>query len=275
MDPLHRLTRRLSKLSSAGTSANGQYKHDSGSGSGDAIHAAATVQDVITTSNEQNSQFLRLPAHLRQLIYQYVLGGVRIRVCDTHNCRRRHKCRNRGRKLHYATYFHLRRRHVALLSTCRQVHAEARLLPFSLNEFHGDHWDVQLAVYYRLTDAQVGAMTTLRVYFKYGDVVYYPALGPSNSSLSLGQDALATLRVLGHLRSLRTIIVEWVGYHDWAHDWPMVQRSMAFLVFEELQRVRRGADIEVQVTECSVVADSDISTETTVQNKQRLVSFML
>lgn len=47
MDPLHRLTRRLSKLSSAGTSANGQYKHDSGSGSGDAIHAAATVQDVM------------------------------------------------------------------------------------------------------------------------------------------------------------------------------------------------------------------------------------
>ena len=144
---------------------------------------------------------------------------MQIRVCNTRDCHRRHKCRTRGRKLNLATYFHLRRRQLALLTVCRQVYAETRLLPFSLNEFHGYHWDMQLAVYYRLTDAQVGAVTNIRVYFEYSDVVYYPALGRRSPSVDLGQDALAALRILGNLRGLRKLTIEWVGPHDWDHDW--------------------------------------------------------
>ncbi|KAF1832937.1 hypothetical protein BDW02DRAFT_481961, partial [Decorospora gaudefroyi] len=117
-----------------------------------------------TPKDQQRSTLLRLPAELRLQIFELVLGGSQIRICDVTKCAiRLHKCRSRKQKLRYDTYFHLRRRHLALLVTCRQIHTEAKLLPFARNEFHGHHWSVHLAMYYRLTDAQVRAITNLRV----------------------------------------------------------------------------------------------------------------
>ncbi|EUC37456.1 hypothetical protein COCCADRAFT_1695 [Bipolaris zeicola 26-R-13] len=262
MDPLNRLKRRLSKRSFPRA-----YEHSAHSYEDDESDTATMIEI------EQDSGFLRLPANVRELIYGHVLGGTQIRVCDTRNCTRRHKCRSRGRKLHFATYFHLRRRRLALLTTCRQIHAETRLLPFALNEFHGYHWDMQLAVYYRLTDAQVGAMTNLRVYFECNDVIYYPALGRRSPSVNLGKDALATLRVLGHLRGLRKLTVEWVGPHDWEHDWDMVEGRMAYLIEEELEQIRGSCDIKVVVVGCDYVEDLDTGPVPAVGDMPKLVSF--
>lgn len=164
---------------------------------------------------------------------------------------------------------------MALLTTCRQIYSEARLLPFLLNEFHGYHWDIQLAVYYRMTDAQVGAITNIRVYFEYSDVIYYPALGRRSPSVNLGQDALATLNVLGHLRGLRKLTVEWVGPHDWDYDWAMVEGRMTILVEDELERIRGVNDILVVVVGCDYAADYEADSAQIMDAKRRQVSFLV
>jgi hypothetical protein len=132
---------------------------------------------------------------------------------------------------------------------------------------------MQLAVYYRLTDMQVSAITNIRVYFEYDDVIYYPALGRQSPSVDLGKDALATLRVLGLLRGLRKITVEWVGPHDWDHDWAMVEGRMAYLIEEELEHIRGVPDIEVAVVGCDSVEDLDTGPISVVDDPQKLVSF--
>lgn len=132
---------------------------------------------------------------------------------------------------------------------------------------------MQLAVYYRLNDFQVGAITNIRVYFEYSDVIYYPALGRRSPSVDLGQDALATLRVLGHLRGLRKLTVEWVGPHDWDYDWALVEGRLTILIEDELERIRGANDIAVVVVGCDDAADFEADSAHIVDEKKRLVSF--
>jgi hypothetical protein len=167
-----------------------------------------------TTRDRPSPPFLRLPFSVRQHIYRYVLGGIHIRVCDPKNCRRSHRCRSRARKLHCPVYFHLRRCHLTLLSTCRQIHSETKLLPFSLNEFDGEYWDMHLAVFYRLSDAQVNAIANIRIYIGYQDVYSKPNRKTALPVWKMGSHLTSTLQALGRLGGLRRLAIQWAGQHS-------------------------------------------------------------
>ena len=69
--------------------------------------------------NASESPFLRLPPELRNRIYGFVFAGT----ADGGES----SCWGRPQKR--------KKVHVRFLQTCRQVHTEARLLPFALNSF--------------------------------------------------------------------------------------------------------------------------------------------
>jgi len=82
---------------------------------------------------------LRLPAELRNEVYKYVLGGKSILVCSA-------KTRSHANLLIHQHFFsaphrndcafvHHSRRDLSILETYRQINAEARSLPFTLNAF--------------------------------------------------------------------------------------------------------------------------------------------
>ncbi|RAR10154.1 hypothetical protein DDE82_001428 [Stemphylium lycopersici] len=134
---------------------------------------------------------------------------------------------------------------------------------------------IRLAVYYRLTDAQVSAIANIRVYFAYEDLIYYPALGQQGSSVNLSKHLMATLKVLGLLRGLRRITFEWAGSHEWGHEWPMVEGRVYFLITEELERIRGVPDIEVLVFGGNETTGSDAYPGPVVDDTRRLVAFKL
>jgi hypothetical protein len=203
-----------------------------------------------TTRNRQESPLLRLPPELRTHIYEIALGGRRIQVCDVKSCAStRHRCRTRAKKLTYDTYFHLRRRYLALLVTCRQVHEETKLFPFMLNEFVGYHWEIHLATYYRLTDAQVSAITNIRMYVNNDDVKYFlNGEKLANCGIQLSERFLSTLQVLAHLRGLNKITVEWTRQRwedSWYEDWTILRERLLEETIKYMKQMGRGAEIEV------------------------------
>ncbi|CAI9629374.1 unnamed protein product [Alternaria burnsii] len=88
MERLLRLAQRLS------TTTTGTEKR--------AVHMCKTISN--DTINIETSPFFQLPASVRKRIYGYVLGGSQIRVCDTKNCKRLHRCRSKKRKLNCPAY---------------------------------------------------------------------------------------------------------------------------------------------------------------------------
>lgn len=134
---------------------------------------------------------------------------------------------------------------------------------------------MQLAVYYRLTDAQVSAITNIRVYFAYEDLIYYPALGQQGSSVNLSKHLMATLKVLGLMRGLRRITFEWAGPYKWGYEWPMVEGRVYFLITEELERIRGVPDIGVLVIGGKETTESNAHPGSVVDDTRRLVSFEL
>ncbi|CAE7000757.1 hypothetical protein CFE70_001059 [Pyrenophora teres f. teres 0-1] len=81
----------------------------------------AAAHDHITQLNATNSPLLRLPAELRNQIYEYALGG-HIFYFYT-------ECSN---EYPHDRFFH---NDIALVYVCRQLNAETALLPYALNSF--------------------------------------------------------------------------------------------------------------------------------------------
>jgi hypothetical protein len=79
--------------------------------------------------NQQKSPLLRLPAELRNKIYGHVLGGF---IISFRTSRPRHHCLIRFKFSRKIGEF----KPSNLLLICRQINAEAQLLPFELNEFN-------------------------------------------------------------------------------------------------------------------------------------------
>lgn len=84
-----------------------------------------------TRRNEKESPLLRLPAELRNKIYEYTIGGYVIELFES------------TKKPHYNMLSQADGHYTALANptvlskTCRQLHKETALLPYSLNTFHG------------------------------------------------------------------------------------------------------------------------------------------
>ena len=84
-----------------------------------------------TRRNEAESSLLRLPAELRNKIYEYAVGGHVIELISS------------KKKPHYKMLSQANGHYTALANPtvlskiCRQLHKETALLPYSLNTFHG------------------------------------------------------------------------------------------------------------------------------------------
>ena len=74
-----------------------------------------------TAANQLNSPLLRLPAELRNLIYHYALGNCTL-IVSTFN--------------HRLCLYQRDIPAFPLLVVCTQIHAEAAILPYSLNTFN-------------------------------------------------------------------------------------------------------------------------------------------
>jgi hypothetical protein len=107
----------------------------------------------IAHANSTNSPLLHLPAELRNKIWRYVLGGKEYRVEVSKNtpvCR----LKSEGK------------RDVELLSVCKQIHAEAALLPIQLSVFEVlPHLALRWLETEKFTTAQEDSISMLRVQF--------------------------------------------------------------------------------------------------------------
>jgi hypothetical protein len=89
------------------------------------------------------NQILRLPAELRNKIYEYVIGNKSICLESTYRNEPRgrvHPCETPPARQPYSPDD---KEHGAfnILAACRQTYAEARYLPFSLNVFRFERYD--------------------------------------------------------------------------------------------------------------------------------------
>ncbi|KAF2635356.1 hypothetical protein P280DRAFT_196983 [Massarina eburnea CBS 473.64] len=105
------------------------------------------IRLVISLRNQQKSALLSLPAEVRIMIYKYVLGGSPLhaqspfRHLPLRTRLRAYRPRftwNRDLRLserekEYKATPHKTAGALNLLQVCRQIHAEARLIPFALN----------------------------------------------------------------------------------------------------------------------------------------------
>ena len=80
-----------------------------------------------TAANQLRSPLLRLPAELRNLIYHYALGNCTLTFSDDYKPR---LCQHDTPRLCQRD-----KPAFPLLAVCVQIHAEAALLPYSLNTF--------------------------------------------------------------------------------------------------------------------------------------------
>jgi hypothetical protein len=121
------------------------------------------------------------------------------------------------------------------------------LLPFTPNGSDGEHWDMHLAVYYRLADSRVSAIANLRIYLGKLDIHYKHRLKTTCLVVKLGSHLTSTLQTLGRLRGLHRVTVEWAGSHIREHDCPTMKRQILDMATEELEYVKRSPDIGVVI----------------------------
>jgi len=87
--------------------------------------------------NQSQSPLLRLPGELRNIIYRYFLGNVDIRMFYVKGHWPQHTLRYRRTGNSDPRWFKVTARVIALLSVCRQIHAETRCFVFILSEISG------------------------------------------------------------------------------------------------------------------------------------------
>jgi hypothetical protein len=121
-----------------------------------------------TARNQEQCPLLRLPAELRNKIYEYALSGFQI-----HIDRDPITCQIRAR---HALLKETNDRHAqfqALTTTCRQIHQESQPLPVTLNEFVGRPEDLFICLRYGL--AYVGTIRRLRIFVDGSSCLVWPA----------------------------------------------------------------------------------------------------
>jgi len=190
-----------------------------------------TDQSCSTIRNQQDSPLLRLPGELRNRIYEYALGDFQIFFKD----------RSVGRGVEvYTTNEEADKRMIraphfqGLTTTCRQVHAETKLLPFALNEFTGDIFDVKpflIANVHHTT--WLSAIKTLQL-------KVYGLTGYRTYPISI----LKILCLVQQLNGLKKVIVEHMVFKGWPSRWETHLAAEVEGVFR--QRALNG-DLEVLV----------------------------
>jgi hypothetical protein len=99
---------------------------------------------------------------------------------------------------------------LAVTQTCRQIHAEAALLPFSLNTFFITHAEDFARFVAALTDRQRNVITTLSLHYgicKPLDVFFEPGSSRSFAESCEGNRGSRTRSVLTWLKGLKRVFV--------------------------------------------------------------------
>jgi hypothetical protein len=144
--------------------------------------------------NQQQSPLHRLPTELRNNIYGHVLGGF---IISFPTARPRHHCLIRFKSSRKIAEF----KPSNLLLVCRQINAEAQLLPFELNEFNYRIPKAFKHMLDLLSDRQVNAIKVLHIDTStFYQFMRWPSLY-SNSSERFGKcRSLARLSGLWNVR---------------------------------------------------------------------------
>lgn len=87
------------------------------------------------------SPFLRLPAEIRNQIYGYIFGNTSIEICQQGKCTARNP--HRDVELVPGAHTHYPPELLHLLEVCKQIHAETKLLVFSVGGISGGHLHIE------------------------------------------------------------------------------------------------------------------------------------
>ncbi|KAF2035778.1 hypothetical protein EK21DRAFT_84186 [Setomelanomma holmii] len=123
---------------------------------------------AISLRNQAASPLLRLPAELRNKIFEHVLGGydIFVGIWPRHMERRLDRPFDSFRE--GGSHF------LGLLQVCQQIYTEAKTLPFSLNEFSG--WVgglTRLSFDSNLSENQINKIRVVTIRLKYCGIGFY------------------------------------------------------------------------------------------------------
>ncbi|KAH7399643.1 hypothetical protein BKA66DRAFT_452267 [Pyrenochaeta sp. MPI-SDFR-AT-0127] len=156
-----------------------------------------------TPQSQRDNLLLRLPAELRNRIYELVLGGRTYRFKDT-------VCTNHAR-------LDTSERHIfGLLYVCRQIHFETALLPYSMNIFSFRDFDISLYPFLKeRSPAQFRSLRSLElITYQAGQMWAEPELFSENFT-----EEVRVLARLPNLRHVRMIIdTKESLYRGWRPD---------------------------------------------------------
>ena len=201
--------------------------------------------DLSAPQNQQDSNFLRLPAELRNRIYQLVLSGYDIKIFY-HDDLGMRAIIHRPHKPNRLFDFILGRRVFSLLLVCHQIHAETRLLPFSMNEFVIPACPVFHYFCNVIPPDQLNAITTVRLQIgeQLGNIER-----DWSGEIGLGSTLISVLRRLRTLETIRKVRLEWtmtmVGCSD-AAWWNNRREALRVMVGFELNKACSKRIVQVE-----------------------------
>ncbi|RMZ66580.1 tetratricopeptide-like helical [Pyrenophora seminiperda CCB06] len=177
---------------------------------------------AITERNQQTSPLLRLPAELRNKIYNYVFHSPPIRPYRDHRV--------------YGAWAYSRRQ-LSLLQVCRQVYFEARLVPFKCNVFVGYAEHVIELLVTSFAPQQADVISTVDIYVD-AFAVYRDGVIPD---VGLKKWFTSELAEMAMLKGLKEVTLVWFG-----SDVMVVREGLKWEVSGVFEEVGR-ADIKVVV----------------------------
>ncbi|CAN9441274.1 unnamed protein product [Alternaria alternata] len=177
---------------------------------------------AISQRNHRRCPLLRLPAELRNKIYEYVFLSHPVRPFREH------------REWPYWAY---PRSQLNLLETCRQIYFEAKLFPFALNVFVGYAEHVIELLLTTFTASQTNTISTVRLYVDaFG--VYRDGKLPE---IGLNAWFIEELGDMCQLVSLSEVTLIWFG-----SDIEVVREHLEMAVLSIFKEAGR-ADIKISV----------------------------
>ena len=140
---------------------------------------------AIAEDNAENSPLLRLPAEIRNTIYDLVLSSHR----DFHTfdvARQKSMRQNGGGETTI--------QQLALLQVCRQLYTETNLIALNSTPFaFGSVTDFSKYIAQTLLPPQISAISVLKCPFR---EIYFPGFGVNSAFIGLVRDSLRGLKVL-------------------------------------------------------------------------------
>jgi hypothetical protein len=159
------------------------------------------LKQTCASSDNQESRLLGLPTELRNQIYDFVLGGLRLRL-QIYGCIIESPPIN-GELEHLQD---LR----PLNTVCRQLYAETRLLPFIRNLFTGVVGNFRQALDGKpISGEQLSAMRKLEIIMNIRGFDRKPILGTKRKMVALGMHVVEMFRNLRKMRDVRQVVLVW------------------------------------------------------------------